>query len=70
MVGLGLLVLKITHQPNFRPGPSGASLRAALHMLVYEATSQVTDSSRYYRSRVKRVPDGLLNLLYNKGREE
>jgi len=65
MVGLGLLVLKITHQPNFRPGPSGASLRAALHMLVYEATSQVTDSSR-----VKRVPDGLLNLLYNKGREE
>ena len=32
-------------------------------MLVYEATKQATDSSRYYRSIVKRVPDGLLNLL-------
>jgi hypothetical protein len=32
-------------------------------MLVYEVTRRVTDSPRYYRSRVKRVPDGLLNLV-------
>jgi hypothetical protein len=32
-------------------------------MLVYETMRQVTASSRYYRSRVKRMPDGLLNLL-------
>jgi hypothetical protein len=32
-------------------------------MLVYEVTMRVTDSPRYYRSRVKRVPDELLNLL-------
>ena len=32
-------------------------------MLVYEVTRRATVGSHYYRSRVKRVPDGLVNLL-------
>jgi hypothetical protein len=43
---------------RFLEGPSSPGLRAASCMLVYEAAKQAAGWFRYYRSRVKRVPNG------------